>query len=153
MSGRVTFKDVVTAAAAAGLLGIPTGQAGAVGRYGPDEVPIAVLASVDQPTVAQYLGEPSRCDWVKRGNVCYYRAGAVEVLFIGGLADWFTVCPRDTPYDPSSLAHLGLASDHEPTFGNQHLIQWHGVGGVFEVTMYQGNNGEIEYFHVKARTP
>lgn len=116
-------------------------------------VPVASLASATPATVAAELGSPVSCEASKYGQRCFYLGGAVEVVFIGGLADWMTVYPTDAFLTPSSLTQLGLPGDLEPAADSGDMIRWEGQQGLREVAAYAGEGGRVSYFHVKAMTP
>jgi hypothetical protein len=118
-----------------------------------DMVPVAVLAGLDQPTIAKRLEKPSRCERGKYGQKCLYKDGAIEIVFIGGLADWFTVNPTNAAYVPSSISQLGLPADQKPTFASQDVMRWGKISGLLEVSAFPGSAGKASYFYVKARTP
>ncbi len=116
-------------------------------------VPVAVLAGIDQPTIAQRFEEPSRCQQIKQGRKCFYKGGAVEIVFIGGLADWFTVYPQNALYFSSSLTQLGLPADKRPTAETDFVKRRANISGLLEVSASPDGAGKVDYFYVKARTP
>lgn len=116
-------------------------------------VPVAELAGATPSAVAAVLGAPESCEKSKFGRKCFYEAGAVEVVFIGGGADWFTVYPKDAFMTASSLSQLRLPVDQRPAAETAEMIRWDGLAGVLEVSAYAGEGGRVSYFYVKARTP
>lgn len=88
MERRATW--LVILATGVGLSQV-TGSLAQEQRRTADMVPVAVLARIDQPTLAQRFEEPSRCEQVRQGRKCSYKGGVVEIVSIAELADWFTV--------------------------------------------------------------
>ncbi len=82
-----------------------------------------------------------------------YKGGAVEIVFIGGLADWFTVYPANAPFTRSGLTQLGLPADKRPSFKSDDVMRWSSLNGLRDVSAFQGEEGMMDYFYVKARTP
>lgn len=147
MSRHLLFALALLAASTAQAADIPPMPATA------EIVPVAALASATPATVAAELGAPASCEASKYGQRCYYLDGAVEVVFIGGLADWITVYPADAFLTPSSLSQLGLPGNLKPSADSGDMIRWEGQQGLREVAAYAGEGGRVSYFHVKATTP
>lgn len=66
------------------------------------------IAGQPRDVVDAQLGKPE-CAAIKYGPKCVYGGGAVEVVYINGLADWITI--NDTTgmrYEPGALQPLGL---------------------------------------------
>ena len=125
-------------------------------RAGPvtaDLVPVAVLAGIDEVTMARRLEKPASCERIQEGRKCVYLGGAVEIVFIGGLADWFTIYPANEVYGIAGLSQLGLGSDQKPTHKNKHGTDWANVNGLLKISAFPGAAGKVSYFYVKARTP
>lgn len=116
-------------------------------------LPVAPLAGQDKAKVAAALEKPAKCEKTKYGDKCYYKGGAVEIVFIGGKADWFTISPQDAAMDRASLARIGLATDVRPHFQNADVMRWKMLSDLLEVSMFRGAGGKVDYFYVKARTP
>jgi hypothetical protein len=118
-----------------------------------DFVPIPDIALGDRAKVDAVLGRPGSCSQTRYGPKCIYRRGAVEVVFIGGAADWITVnLPPRTPFATSALQALGLAA-RRPDASNANVMRWNGLGGLREVAVFPGNPGFVSYAYIKARTP
>ena len=118
-----------------------------------DVVPVAALAGQDKAKVAAALEKPAKCEKIKYGDKCYYKGGAVEIVFIGGKADWFSVSPKDAPLQASSLAQVGLPTDVRPAFQAKEVLRWKMLKDLLEVSMHQGAPGKVDFIYVKARTP
>lgn len=116
-------------------------------------IPVATLAGAAPATVAAELGTATSCEASKYGQRCFYKGGAVEVMFIGGLADWFTVYPKDAFLTPASLKQLALPTDSRPSADSGDALRWDGLQGLREVAAYAGTGGKVAYFHIKALTP
>jgi hypothetical protein len=125
-------------------------------RPSTDFVPLLALALADRATVDAELGAPSACQPTRRGPRCTYRDGAVEVVYIAGRADGWTVfLPRGTPFIPSAvLSILGLPVSTRPNWSNEHVMRWSGIEGLREVGAFPGGpRGTAWYVYVRARTP
>lgn len=118
-----------------------------------DFVPVATLAGQDQDAVAQSLSEPDSCEPSKYGQRCYYSGGDIEIVFIGGKADWFTITPQDALFAPTSLSQLGLPTDQKPSFSNEFTIRWNGLAGLRQVELFPAGAGKVQYIYIKAKTP
>src|SRR3546814_14052533 len=120
-----------TLALAAAMGALATGAAAGT----TDFVPVAELAGQDQAEVAQNFAEPENCETIKYGEKCIYKGGYVEIVFIVGKADWFTITPEDALIRPSSISQLGLPNDQEPSVKNQRVIHWDHLAKLTEVTI------------------
>lgn len=118
-----------------------------------DLVQVAALAGKDQAKVSAALEKPSKCEKIKYGNKCYYKGGAVEIVFIGGKADWFSVSPKDAAMNRESLSLVGLPVDVRPHFQTAQVMRWKMLSDLLEVSMHQGAPGKVDFIYVKARTP
>lgn len=116
-------------------------------------VPVAELSGATPAAVSAELGAPTSCEKSKYGRKCLYEAGAIEVVFIGGAADWFTIYPKDAFMTASSLRQLRLPVDQKPAAETADVMRWDGLGGVLEVSAYAGQGGRVSYFYIKTRTP
>jgi hypothetical protein len=54
-------------------------------------VEIKRIAGKPEAEVSKALGPSAKCETIKQGKRCAYRDGQVEVVFIGGKADWMTI--------------------------------------------------------------
>ncbi len=118
-----------------------------------DVVPVAALAGQDKAKVAAALEKPAKCEKIKYGDKCYYKGGAVEIVFIGGKADWFSVSPKDAPLQAASLAQVGLPTNVRPAFQAKEVLRWKMLSDLLEGSMHQGAPGKVDFIYVKARTP
>jgi len=77
-----------------------------------------VRAIVGQPVgqVATVLGAPEGCETTKRGELCRFRGGKIEVEFIGGISDWITVWPPGVRFGRSAPKAIGLDLGSSPLF-------------------------------------
>ena len=115
-------------------------------------VPVPALVGASEADTARQLGQASRCEPSKYGRKCFYMGDAVEIMFIAGAADWFTVTPENAAYSPSSLDQLGLPQDQAPSFSNDSVMRWSHLGGLREVSAFSDSNGGIRYFYIKSKT-
>ena len=116
-------------------------------------IPVALLAGATPAAVTDELGKPTSCDANKYGQLCFYKNEAVEVMFIDGMADWFTIYPANAFMLSSSLTQIGLPATEDPTFETAEVMRWKGLQGLLDVTAFAGASGRVSYFYVKARTP
>lgn len=117
-------------------------------------VPVAGIAGQSVKEIENTLGKAENCQNGKYGKNCTYKDGAVEITFIGGKADWFTIYPTDnTAYSDSSLSVLGLSGKSPPSTKNSYVMKWEGIEGLKEVSIFPLPNGYIDYFYIKAKTP
>lgn len=133
-----------TAAVAADVPNLPVTDA---------TIPVAALAGTTPAVMTGELGKAVSCEASKYGQRCFYKDGAVEVMFIGGVADWFTVYPKDAFLTPASLKQLALPTDSNPSADTGEALRWDGLQGLREVSAYAGTGGKVAYFYVKALTP
>lgn len=144
---------------AAGLIVFGIGALASLGadareKVGTSEtISVSALAGASEPDVARQLGQASRCEPSKYGRKCFYTGDAVEIMFIDGAADWFTVTPQNVAYSPSSLGQLGLPRGQAPAFSNDQVMRWTGLGGLREVSAFSDSNGGVRYFYIKAKSP
>lgn len=117
-----------------------------------ETIPVPALVGASEADTAQQLGRASRCEPSKYGRKCFYKNEAVEIMFINGAADWFTVKPESAAYLPSSLSRLGLPRDSVPVSSTEHAIRWVGLAGLREITAFPDGAGSVYYFYVKAIT-
>ncbi len=119
--------------------------------------------------MAGLLGEPASCETVSPSGVgksrkCGYRSGNVEVVYIGGKADWLTIYGSDAPskeapaldgkVGPAVLARLGLQGSN-PVTGPLGLVYQGTVDGLLEVKLFKVNVSDdtLSYVYIKAKTP
>ena len=118
-----------------------------------ETIPVPALAGASEADAARQLGQASRCEPSKYGRKCFYMGDAVQIMFIDGAADWFTVTPQKAAYSPSSLDQLGIPQGQAPAFSNGQVIRWTGLVGLREVSVYPDGSGGVRYFYIKAKSP
>jgi len=116
-------------------------------------IPVASLAGGTTAALRASLGAPASCEQGKYGLRCAYLEGAVEVVFIAGAADWFTIYPSKAMMTRASLTQLGLPSAVDPDVDTGDQMRWEGLSGLREVAAYAGEGGKVSYFYIKAMTP
>lgn len=117
-----------------------------------EAIPVPALVGANEADAARRLGQASRCEPSKYGRKCFYKGDAVEIMFIDGAADWFTVTPEKAAYPPSSLDQLGLPHGQAPAFSNDQVTRWTNLGGLHEVSVFPDGMGNVRYFYIKAKT-
>lgn len=114
-------------------------------------VDVLALAGSSQDDVAGMLGEPTACQAASNGQMCSYKTGQTEIVFIDGEADWITVEDLDTaPYSVDALPLLGI-EPATPTFSSDNVLRWEGVGDLRELSIFPEGQG-VDYAYIKART-
>jgi hypothetical protein len=124
--------------------GIPGGSdVSKAGRYALPHLLLNVpaLAGRSEAEVADHLGQPdpgmasSDATRTKRS----YWGGRVEVVFVEGKAGWIKLYGSgDLPFSKEALSKLGLAV-RRPTYVNsRHVMSWHNVPHLREVSLYGG---------------
>jgi hypothetical protein len=118
-----------------------------------DFFPVLSYAGKTKQQVENSLGRSQSCEKIKYGLKCLYENKSVEVVYIGGIADWISVHPKNQLFSPSSVSAIGLPNV-QPTFSNEHVIRWEGVyPGLLSVSAFPGEGWKVWYFYVKAKTP
>ncbi|MYM36589.1 hypothetical protein GTP38_19860 [Duganella sp. FT94W] len=113
-------------------------------------VDVTKIAGKDAKHVAHILGS-SKCSKTKYGPRCEYRNGGIEVVFIGGLADWITISNlEDVPFNADALKALGLNSAR-PSATRPTVIRWDSIPGFLSVSLFKGSVGS-DYAYVKVKT-
>lgn len=113
-------------------------------------VDVTKIAGKDAKHVAQILGS-SKCSKIKYGPKCEYRNGSIEIVFIGGVADWITISNlKDVPFDANALKFLGL-NRARPSAAKPTVIQWNSIPGFLSVSLFKGSVGS-DYAYVKVKT-
>ena len=114
-------------------------------------VDITQVAGKTESEVSTYLGDPTSCANSKHGNKCQYTKGEMEIVFIGGKADWITVEGIDgVPFSKAALGALGL-SEAPPSFSNQFTMRWERIQGLREVALFKGG-ATSDYAYIKVKT-
>jgi hypothetical protein len=102
---------------------------------------VPAIARRPESEVAQYLGMPDPgTPSVTPGNTKRsYRNGKVEVVFAEGEARWIKLyTTQELPFGAEALAKLGLPP-RRPTYDNSpHVISWHNIPHLKEVSLYGG---------------
>ncbi len=104
-----------------------------------------------QEEVAALIGQPADCDDTYQGVSCRYGA-TVEVIFIGGRADWIQVTPpEEISFEPTALRYIGLLPTL-PLVRNPFRMHWDRHQGLAVVSLY-GSGRYVALFQVRAFTP
>ena len=112
---------------------------------------IPVIAGEPPEEVAKVLGEPDSKEETNYGAKHVYQHGLVEIVFIGGKADWITVHPKSpVPFSKEALERIGIAAV-EPSFSNQNVIRWEPCGDYVSVSLFP-NAGRADYVYIKVAT-
>lgn len=115
--------------------------------------PINKYIKQNKSQIDELLGKPENCEKTKYGPKCYYDRGAVEIIFIGGKADWFTLNMKAIPFLPSSISSLGLPIKIATT-ENNYVIRWDNVyQDIMSISAFPGESATISYFYIKVETP
>ncbi|WP_150118970.1 hypothetical protein [Massilia sp. NR 4-1] len=113
-------------------------------------VDVTKIAGKDAKHVAQILGS-SKCSKIKYGPKCEYRNGSIEIVFIGGAADWITISNlEDVPFNADALKALGLNKAH-PSATKPMVIRWDSIPGFLSVSLFKGIVGS-DYAYIKVKT-
>jgi len=76
----------------------------------------------------------------------------IEIVFIGGKADWITInALSKLDFSPGALESFGFAQA-SPTFRNDNVMRWTNLEGLHEVSLFPGSGGKSDYLYVKAVT-
>lgn len=135
----------------------------------PALVDVPAIVGKDEAGVEAILGAPAACETVSPSGVgksrkCNYRGGNVEVVFVGGKADWLTIYGSEAPtldqpaldgkVSPAVLGRLGLKGAN-PVKGPLGLVYQGTVDGLLEVKLFKANVSDdtLSYVYIKARTP
>ena len=115
-------------------------------------VEIKKIAGKSEVQVSGVLGRSVKCETIKQGKRCAYRNGQVEVVFIGGKADWMTINGMsETIFSPSALTAIGL-EEREPTVRTPFLLRWEPTQGFKSVSIFKGKTG-VDYAYIRSKTP
>jgi len=114
-------------------------------------VEIKTIVGKPEGEISKMLGAPAKCEKIKQGKRCAYRNSQIEIVFIGGKADWITINGlSETKFSPSALAAIGL-EEREPTIRTPFLMRWEPTQGFKSVSIFKGNTG-VDYAYIKAKT-
>jgi hypothetical protein len=102
---------------------------------------VPALAGRSEAEVAEHLGHPDPAmvsTDPTRTKLCYW-GGKVEVVFVDGRAGWIKLYGTgDLPFSKDALRKLGLPV-MRPTYVNEdHVMSWHNVPHLREVSLYGG---------------
>ncbi|MFC3460058.1 hypothetical protein [Massilia haematophila] len=114
-------------------------------------VEIKRIVGKPEAETSKVLGPSAKCEAIKQGKRCTYRNGQVEVVFIGGKADWMTINGlSQTKFSPSALTAIGL-EEREPTVRTPFLMRWEPTQGFKSVSIFKGSTG-VDYAYIKSKT-
>lgn len=114
-------------------------------------VDVSRLAGKTQAQVGSELKSSSKCKSSKHGTSRVYGKGKIEVVFIGGKADWITLNGLEKiPYDDTALSKLGL-HEASPSFKSANVIRWTNASGFLEISIFKGRSG-VDYAYIKVAT-
>ena len=120
----------------------------------PPLLEIKNIAGHSVKEVSTALGEATEMESIKlegKKNPKYsYKAGAIEIVFINGKADWITVTLNNGTFDKTALGIIGLPPA-DPAFGNQSVMRWKDYEGLLSVSLFPKEGG-IDYFYIKTAT-
>jgi hypothetical protein len=116
-------------------------------------VDIKALAGRTPAEVQALIGPASDCEQALHSRRCDYAQSPVQIVFIDGRADWFTVraMGQELQLAPETLARFGLPVA-EPQEQTQRENVWHDLAGLKEVRMV-GDEYGVSYVRIKAFTP
>jgi hypothetical protein len=102
---------------------------------------VPALAGRSESEVAEYLGhaDPGMGSTDPARVKLSYWGGKVEVVFVDGRASWIKLYGTgDLPFAKEALGKLGLPVK-APTYVNtRHVMSWHNVAHLQEVSLYAG---------------
>jgi hypothetical protein len=115
------------------------------------------VAGKSQSAVEKILGKADKCETIRASRIdpspkCGFKGSQVEVVFIGGKADWITVKNPDVGFEEKSIEYLGL-QPKDPDLANDFVMRWNGIGGFHQVSAFPGaGTKKVDYFYIKALT-
>lgn len=117
-------------------------------------VDVPALAGKDEAAVAKLLGKPVSGEKTKYGPKKLYklRGTDVEVVYIGGKADWLTITPGNdapVPFGPACGQAIGIGV--RPDHVTAQAITWNNAPGFISVTASPAE-GRVWYWYVKVKT-
>jgi len=117
-------------------------------------VDVPALAGKDEAAVAKLLGKPVGGEKTKYGPKKLYklRGTDVEVVYIGGKADWLTITPgkdAPVPFGPACGQAIGMGV--RPDHVTEQAITWTNAPGVLSV-LATASQGHVWYWYVKVKT-
>jgi hypothetical protein len=111
------------------------------------------IAGKRMEEVESILGQAVHCEDGKYGRKCDYGRGDIEIVFIGGKADWISVdsiAGADLSENPLHL--LGLTS-RPPVIENEYVMRWDDGDGLLSVTIFKSGGNSASSAYIKTRTP
>ncbi|MDH5197439.1 MAG: hypothetical protein OEY20_09315, partial [Gemmatimonadota bacterium] len=102
---------------------------------------VPALAGRSEAEVADHLGPPVPGMGVMDPNrtKLTYWGGKVEVVFVDGKAGWIKLYGTgDLPFSKAALCKLGLPVKRPTYVNSQHVISWHNLPHLREVSLYGG---------------
>ena len=103
--------------------------------------------------VERVLGRPDKSSstWLGGKVKQTYHRGAVEVVFVGGRAEWIKIFEtRGLPFNQQALTKLGLPP-RKPTYVNRdRVMSWGNICNLREVSLYSGGSNSVSYVLVCA---
>jgi hypothetical protein len=122
-------------------------------------IDLALIIGADLESVKEQLGA-GQCKTEKNSKLgkvtaCEYKKDnmEIEITFIGKKADWVSVdgpAVKKLPLESRALSSFGL-TDVPPTSQTAAGLFWGNSLGWLDVSLF-GNNGFVDYLHVKAQT-
>lgn len=114
---------------------------------------LRALAGRTPAEVEAMIGAASDCEDALHSRRCDYAQSPVQIVFIDGRADWFTVrtAGEELPLAPETLARFGLPVS-EPQEVTPRENVWRDFAGFREVRMV-GDEYGVSYVRIKALTP
>ena len=114
---------------------------------------LTTLSGRSPAEVEALLGAPSECEDTLYSRRCQYAQSPVEIVFIEGRADWFTLrgVGEGLPLNAETLAHFGLPVTEPDSITEKESI-WRDLAGFREVRMV-GDEYGVSYVRIKALTP
>lgn len=114
-------------------------------------VDVSKIAGKTAVEVTKVLGKPSGQEKTKYGPKILYKGGKIEVVFIGGKADWLTVSGMESvPFTANAIEALGLKAA-APTFKNDFVMRWEPHRDYHSVSIFNAG-GQVDYAYVKVAT-
>lgn len=139
---RMKYKQALSTALFVGLSSIAAAE---------PVLEIEKIAGKNPIEVANALGKPSSHEKTKHGPKMSYKEGKIEVVFIGGKADWITVSNLSgILFNANAIEAIGLKPS-APTFKSNVVMRWEPCGSYNSVSVFNAN-GRVDYAFVKAVT-
>jgi hypothetical protein len=102
---------------------------------------VPALARRSESEIERYLGmaDPAAATTSMNSTKRSYRSGRIEVVFVDAEARWIKLyTTKELPFSKEALAKLGLPV-RRPTYDNSpHVLSWHNIPHLKEVSLYGG---------------